>query len=199
MSKPEYAFFGGKIVPIGEAKVSVMTNSFNYGTGVFAGMRAYWNGEQQQLYIFRATDHFERFRQSASLLRINVKQTEAELTDILSNLLRAEDYHEHVYIRPVAYKSTEGLGPRLDVMTDDVTIFATPSHGGYSEDDPGIHPAFRRGVASRTTPSPRAARSSARMLTPRSSRPTRCWQATTMPSCSPRAGMCRRQAPPTSS
>lgn len=142
MSKPEYAYFGGKIVPIGEAKVSVMTNSFNYGTGVFAGMRAYWNDEQQQLYVFRATDHFERFRQSASLIRINVQQSEGELTDILTNLLRAEDYHEHVYIRPLAYKSTEGLGPRLDTLDDDVTIFAMPSHGGYSDDDPGIHLGF---------------------------------------------------------
>jgi branched-chain amino acid aminotransferase len=142
MSKPEYAYFGGKIVPIGEAKVSVMTNSFNYGTGVFAGMRAYWNNEQQQLFIFRATDHFERFRQSASLIRINVQQTEAELTDILVHLLRAEDYHEHVYMRPIAYKSTEGIGPRLDTLEDSVTIFAQPAYGGYDENAPGIHLGF---------------------------------------------------------
>jgi branched-chain amino acid aminotransferase len=142
MPKPDYAFFDGKIVPIEQAKVSVMTNSFNYGTGVFAGMRAYWNDEQQQLFIFRATAHFERFRQSASLIRINVPHSEAELTDILTNLLRAEDYHEHVYIRPIAYKSTEGIGPRLDTLTDGVTIFAQPANGSYNEDDPGIHLGF---------------------------------------------------------
>src|SRR5450432_988342 len=56
---PKYAFFGGRIVPMAEAKVGVMTHSFNYGTGVFAGMRAYWNADDQQLYIFRAPDHFE--------------------------------------------------------------------------------------------------------------------------------------------
>ncbi len=142
MAKPDYAFFANKIVPIGEAKVSVMTNSFNYGTGVFAGMRGYWNAEQQQLFIFRATDHFERFRQSASLIRINVTYSEAELTDILINLLRVEDYHENVYIRPLAYKSTEGIGARLDVMEDAVTIFSHPSEGTYSEDAPGIHLGF---------------------------------------------------------
>ena len=54
MDKPNYAFFGGKIVPIEEAKVSVMTHAFNYGTGVFAGLRAYWNDDEHQLFIFRA-------------------------------------------------------------------------------------------------------------------------------------------------
>jgi branched-chain amino acid aminotransferase len=141
MSKPEYAFFGGTIVPIDQAKVSVMTNSFNYGTGVFAGMRAYWNDEQQQMFIFRDTDHFERFRQSASLLRINVPYSEAELTDTLSSLLRTEDYHENVSIRPLAYKSTEGIGARLDGLDDAVTIFAQPATG-YYEDEKGIHLGF---------------------------------------------------------
>ena len=75
--QPKYAFFGGKIVPIEEAKVSVMTHAFNYGTGVFAGMRAYWNDDEQQLFIFRAHDHFERFRQSAGLMRIDVPYSEA--------------------------------------------------------------------------------------------------------------------------
>ena len=140
-SKPEYAFFAGKIVPIGEAKVSVMTNSFNYGTGVFAGMRAYWNDDEHQLYIFRATDHFERFRQSAGLMRIDVAYSERELTDILIELLRIEDYHENVYMRPLAYKSTEGIGVGLMGLDDAVTIFAQPTIG-YVANPPGFHLGF---------------------------------------------------------
>ena len=92
MSKPNYAFFDGKIVPIEEAKVSVMTHAFNYGTGVFGGLRGYWNDDEDQLYVFRPLDHFERLIQSASLLRIRIPYTAAELNEILNNLLRAEGF-----------------------------------------------------------------------------------------------------------
>lgn len=141
MSKPNYAFFDGKIVPIEDAKISVMTHAFNYGTGVFAGMRAYWNEDERQLFIFRAHDHFERFRQSASLMRIDIPQSEAQLTDILARLLRTEDYHENVYIRPLAYKATEGIGVKLHGLDDAVTMFAIP-YGRYVKNEEGLHVGF---------------------------------------------------------
>lgn len=141
MSQPKYAFFGGKIVPIAEAKVSVMTHSFNYGTGVFGGLRAYWNADEEQLFIFRPHDHFERFRQSASLIRIDVPYSETELTDILVELLRVEDFHENVYIRPLAYKSTEIIGVKLHDLDDAVTMFAQP-FGSYVKNEEGAHVGF---------------------------------------------------------
>src|SRR5205823_64081 len=45
-----WAFFNGEFVPLRDAKVSVLTHAFNYGTGVFEGIRAYWNPEHRQLY-----------------------------------------------------------------------------------------------------------------------------------------------------
>ncbi len=139
--QPKYAFFGGKIVPIEEAKVSVMTHAFNYGTGVFAGMRGYWNDDEKQMFIFRAHDHFERFRQSAGLMRIDVPYSEAELTDILVELLRTEGYQENCYIRPLAYKSTEMIGVKLHDVDDAVTIFALP-FGRYVKNEEGLHVGF---------------------------------------------------------
>ena len=56
----QYAFFQGEFVPIDQAKVSIMTHSFNYGTGVFGGLRGYWNDAEQQLFVFRIHDHFRR-------------------------------------------------------------------------------------------------------------------------------------------
>ncbi len=38
-----FAFMDGAFVPVRDAKVSVLTHAFNYGTGVFEGIRAYWN------------------------------------------------------------------------------------------------------------------------------------------------------------
>jgi branched-chain amino acid aminotransferase len=106
VSNPRYAFFQGKIVPIADAKVSVMTHALHYGTAVFGGMRAYWNEEEEQLFIFRASNHFERFTQSAGLMRIHIPYSVSELTNILGELLRTEAFRENCYIRPLAYKAS---------------------------------------------------------------------------------------------
>lgn len=138
MTKPEYAFFKGKIVPIEEAKISVMTHAFNYGTAVFGGIRAYWNDDEEQLFIFRAHDHFERFIQSAALIRISLPYKPADLTNILSELIRTEGYRENIYIRPLAYKATPVIGVRLHDLDDDVTMFAQP-FGSYMHNETHNH------------------------------------------------------------
>ena len=46
MSTP-YAYFGKQIVPLSEAKIGIMTHAFNYGTGVFEGIRGNWNRRRQ--------------------------------------------------------------------------------------------------------------------------------------------------------
>lgn len=140
-TKPEYAFFDGRIVPISEAKVSVMTHALNYGTAVFAGMRAYWNEDEGQLFIFRAFDHFERFLQSGKIMRIGINATPQGLTDILTELLRTEGYQENVYIRPLAYKSTLGIGVKLHDVEDALTIWSLP-FGSYVRDETGLHVCF---------------------------------------------------------
>lgn len=141
MSGPNYAFFKGKIVPIEEAKVSVMTHALNYGTGAFGGMRGYWNEAEEQLFIFRTEDHFKRLTQSASLLRIDLQYTPAQLSDILCELLRKEGYRENCYIRPLVYKSSELIGVRLHDLEADITIFAQP-FGSYIKNEEGAHLGF---------------------------------------------------------
>lgn len=138
MAGPQYAFFKGQIVPIEEAKISVMTHALHYGTGVFAGMRAYWNDEEEQLYIFRPYDHFERLLQSGSLMRMKLDFTPEKLLQILTDLLRSENYQENSYIRPLAFKSQETLGISLHDVADDLTIMAFPV-GSFVVTDKGAH------------------------------------------------------------
>ncbi len=59
------AFFQDRFVPLEEAKIPVTTHAFNYGTAVFEGIRGNWNGEQQELYLFRPREHIQRLRQNA--------------------------------------------------------------------------------------------------------------------------------------
>jgi branched-chain amino acid aminotransferase len=137
MSGPRYAFFEGKIVPIEQAKVSVMTHALNYGTAAFGGLRGYWNAAHNQLYVFRPLDHFTRFRQSAALLMIDLPYSVEQLRDIVVELLRREEYREDVYIRPLVYKSEEGIGVRLHKLSSDFTVFALP-FGRYLEHEEGV-------------------------------------------------------------
>ena len=48
--KVNYVFMDGEYVPYENAKISVRTHAFLYGTSVFEGIRGYWNEEEKQLY-----------------------------------------------------------------------------------------------------------------------------------------------------
>ena len=52
-----YCYFQGEFVPLEDAKISVMTHALHYGTGIFEGIRANWNAEQNAASIFRLNDH----------------------------------------------------------------------------------------------------------------------------------------------
>jgi len=141
MALPTYAFFNGRIVPYSEAKVGVLTHGLNYGTGVFGGIRAYWNPDLQQLFLFRPRDHFRRFLESTKLLRMEFAYSETDLTNALIDLLRAENLKTDTYIRPLAFYSDELIGVRLHDLTPALTMVALP-FGKYVEKDEGSHVTF---------------------------------------------------------
>ncbi len=126
MKLPKHAFFLGRVVPYSKARVGVLTHTLNYGTGVFGGIRGYWNEEEQQLFVFRASDHFRRFVQSASLLSMTLPFSEGALMHSLIDLLRTENYRHDCYIRPFAYFADEVIGSHLAAPKPDVSIVAVP-------------------------------------------------------------------------
>jgi branched-chain amino acid aminotransferase len=135
---PKHAYFQGKIVPYSEAKVGVLTHALNYGTAAFGGVRAYWNDEDEQLFIFRAPDHYRRFLNSCKLLCMQLDQTPESLTQLTVDLLRVEDYHQDIYVRPLAYKSDEVIGVKLHGLHEELSICAIP-FGKYLDDDTNAH------------------------------------------------------------
>lgn len=135
---PKVAFFKEEFVPIEEAQVSIMTHGLNYGTGCFEGIRAYWNAQDEELYVFRMHEHYERMHRSARILRIHLRHTAEELGDITLELLRREGLREDVYIRPLAFKGDPVIGVRLHDLTDSFAMFAVP-FGRYIEKEEGAH------------------------------------------------------------
>ncbi len=125
-----WAFFNGGYVPLAEAKVSVLSHAFNYGTGVFEGIRAYWNAEAEQLYGLHLIEHFQRLHRSARIMKIELERSPEQLRDITVELLRRCGYREDAYVRPIAYKSSELIGVRLPSTSTTASAAASRRGGG---------------------------------------------------------------------
>jgi len=132
-----WAFFRGELVPLRDARVSVMTHAFNYGTAVFEGIRAYWNPEQGQLWALDLVPHYERLKASARFLMMDVPYTAEQLASKTVEVLRRDGLREDVYVRPLIYKSSETIGVRLHNLDADVVIFGVP-FGQYIDTEGGI-------------------------------------------------------------
>jgi branched-chain amino acid aminotransferase len=131
-----FAFIQGNIVPLAEAKIGVMTHAFNYGTAVFEGIRGNWNADEGQLFLFRIAEHYERLKKSCRILKISLPQSVDQLVELTVDLVERCGYEQDVYVRPLAYKSSEVLGVRLHDLQDDLIIFVAP-FGNYLDVDQG--------------------------------------------------------------
>jgi branched-chain amino acid aminotransferase len=129
-----YCFFKGKIIPLEEAKVGVMTHALHYGTAVFEGIRGNWNEDKGQIYIFRLREHYQRLMNGCKLLNINLPYSVDNLCEITVEVLKKSQIKEDTYIRPLAYKSSETMGVRLHNLDNDFLVFAIP-FGAYLDMD----------------------------------------------------------------
>src|SRR5918995_3991486 len=130
-SDAEWCYHGGELVKMGEIRLSAATHALNYGTGVFEGIRAYWNEGKGTLQVLKLREHYERFEKSCRLLHIELEPSVDELCDVTLEILKRNAPREDTYIRPLAYKSAESVGVNLKGETE-LSIFTVPM-GNYVE------------------------------------------------------------------
>ena len=130
-------YFEGDFVAMRDAKVSIMTHAFMYGTAVFEGIRAYWNADQGKLYGLKIREHVERIRQSCRIMLMTNVPSVDELTGLIVETLRRNKFREDVYIRPSFYKSTKAIGVRLHHLDNELYIIALP-FGNYIDTEAGV-------------------------------------------------------------
>lgn len=130
-------YFEGDFVPMRDAKVSIMTHAFMYGTATFEGIRAYWNEEQGRLFGLRVREHVERIRQSCRILLMEPVPSVDELTRLIVETVRRNGFRQDTYIRPSFYKSTRAIGVRLHDLEHELYIVALP-FGNYIDTDHGV-------------------------------------------------------------
>src|ERR671920_1350747 len=130
-SDAEWAYHGGEFIKLGDVRLSPATHALNYGTGVFEGIRAYWNPTKGALQVLKLREHYERFEKSCHMLLIDLPHSVDELCDITLEILYRNAPREDTYIRPLAYKSVESVGVNLRGGSE-LSIFTVPM-GNYVE------------------------------------------------------------------
>ena len=133
----EFYFMNGEYVEASKAMIPVRTHAFLYGTAVFEGIRAYWNEEEKQLYIFRAPEHYQRLIRSAKIMYMETPYTVEEYCEITRNLLKKNNYKENCYMRPNLYKSAQKVGPGLYDNPDSFMIISNKM-GDYIDTSKGL-------------------------------------------------------------
>ncbi len=133
----EYVYLNGEYVDIAKASIPVRTHAFLYGTAVFEGIRAYWNEEEKQLYVFRAKEHYERLQRSAKIMYMESPHTVEEYCKITVDLMKKNNYKEDAYMRPTLYKSAQKVGPGLFDNPDSFMIISNKM-GDYIDTSKGL-------------------------------------------------------------
>jgi len=121
----EYVFFEGEFVPWDQANFHISTHAFLYGTAIFEGVRAYWNDNQEQLYVFRLREHSERLLNNSKYLYMDLPYSADQIDNTIVELLRRNQYRADVYIRPIAYKAdTRRVSLSLVDTKDEFLVWA---------------------------------------------------------------------------
>jgi branched-chain amino acid aminotransferase len=108
-----WAYFEGGFVPVAEARLPIGCHAVQYGQGAFGGIRGYLDQDGSTINIFRLPDHFRRFVQSATLIKVTLPGPAEALAELATELTRQNAPGGDVYYRPFAYDEGEGLGPLL--------------------------------------------------------------------------------------
>ena len=97
--RPKFAVMNGQIVPFEDAKISIMAPGLTFAVLAFEGLRAYWNAEERQVFVFRVAEHMDRLAFSNKVIEIEGAPSAGDLTDQMLALIRACETREDSYIR----------------------------------------------------------------------------------------------------
>ncbi|MGH7759165.1 MAG: branched-chain amino acid transaminase, partial [Candidatus Dormibacteria bacterium] len=132
-------FFRNEFVEAGEARVPITSHSFNYGTGCFEGIRAYWSDQRGRLFVIRLREHVERLLRSARILHLEPDQalTAERLGEVVLELLSRNAYQQDAYIRPILYKAGDTIKVTLSGIPTEFCCYTLPM-GDYLDIRKGL-------------------------------------------------------------
>ena len=136
------AYFNGKFLPLREVNIPIMTHAFQYGTGIFEGIRSYWNEDEKQMYIFKMKEHYERLTNNCRILMLELTKSVDELSSITLEIMQKNKPTCDMYIRPNVFKSGIQIGPSLlnksGKNPTSLSVYIVPM-GEYVDISKGLH------------------------------------------------------------
>ena len=116
-------WIGGRIVPVAEATVNVLSPTSQFGANVFEGIRCYWSEQDQQLYAFRLADHYKRLQNSIKILRFNSPYSTSDFQQGLVDVVKANGYREDIAVRQTVF--VDGIGGTWN-SCEPINMFRAP-------------------------------------------------------------------------
>ncbi len=121
----KYVWFDGKFVTLDKANVPITTHAIHYGTSVFEGIRAYWNGKN--LFVFRLDEHVKRFRRSGQFYNISLNFSDKIISDAIIGICEKNKIKKSCYIRPFYFVGDYGINLHVtETAPTNVAIFTFP-------------------------------------------------------------------------
>ncbi|MEE8170321.1 MAG: aminotransferase class IV [Phycisphaerae bacterium] len=101
--RPEFAVLNGNVVPFAEARISIMAPGLTFAATVFEGFRGYWNQDEEQLFVFRLTEHLDRLQFAMRVVELLPPPSNADLKRQIHDVIRANGPREDCYVRLQTY------------------------------------------------------------------------------------------------
>lgn len=108
MLQDRVIWFNGKLVSAAKALVPVLSPTAQFGLNVFEGLRAYWNSDEQELYIFRLHEHLDRLFESCRLIGLQSPYEKMQIAEIVRQTVRANHYKADIAVRVTLFVDGEG-------------------------------------------------------------------------------------------
>ncbi|MCE5311538.1 MAG: aminodeoxychorismate lyase [Nitrospiraceae bacterium] len=119
-------YFGNGIVPEHEAVVSVFDHGLLYGDGIYETMRAYDGA------VFMVKEHLLRLERSASLIRLSLPKTLAQIEAAINETLDANSL-KNAYIRLTVTRGKGPIGLDPDLCAEPSFIIIANPFRNYPE------------------------------------------------------------------
>ncbi|MBE6442618.1 MAG: branched-chain amino acid transaminase [Desulfovibrio desulfuricans] len=96
-------WLNGRIIPLEDATINVMSPTAQFGANVFEGIRCYWNKTRAAHFAFKLEDHFDRLERSLKMFRLEAPLPREAWAEAIRRTIQANGYREDVAVRQTVF------------------------------------------------------------------------------------------------
>jgi branched-chain amino acid aminotransferase len=134
------AYLRDGFVDFADANLSIASSPVLYGLSVYTVMSANWSEAEEQLYIFRLPEHYQRLVNAAKIMGFAdfaASYSEADFRELILELLQKNKIREHVLVRATIFIDELIAGTKIDGLKNALSVYVYPLGSILSSD--GIH------------------------------------------------------------